>query len=145
MKYAILLLLLSLSIQAASAQEADIKKLKELNEKWIASFVTRDTATMRGIYADDMELVSSSGKIFHKKDLLKNLLSPNQEFFSSKVDSVRVRIFGNIGLVNATSTVRGKARQKEFTVTNCYLDVYEKRKGRWYAVASQVGDAPDNQ
>ena len=49
MKYAILLLLLSLSIQAASAQEADIKKLKELNEKWIASFVTRDTATMRGI------------------------------------------------------------------------------------------------
>jgi ketosteroid isomerase-like protein len=145
MKYGILLLLLSLSIQVTSAQEADIKKLKGLNEKWIASFVTRDTATMGSIYADDMELVSSRGKIFHKKHLLKNLLSRDQEFTSYKVDNVSVRIFGNIGLVNATSTVHGKAGQKEFTVTNCYLDVYEKRKGRWYAVASQVGDTPDNQ
>lgn len=144
MKYGFLLLLLSLSLQVASAQEADIKKLKELNEKWIASFVTRDTATMRGIYADDMELVSPGGKIFHKNDLLKNLLSKGQEFISSKVDSVRVRIFGSIGLVNATSTVRGKAAQKEFTVTTCYLDVYEKRNGRWYAIASQV-TVPGNQ
>lgn len=138
-----LLLLLILSIQMASAQEADIKKLKELNEKWIASFITRDTATMGSIYADDMELVSPGGKIFHKKDLLKNLLSTDQEFSSFKVDSVRVRILGNVGLVNATSTVRGKAAQKEFTVTTCYLDVYEKRNGRWYAVASQV-TAPGN-
>jgi ketosteroid isomerase-like protein len=144
MKNCILLLLLIVSTKVASAQEADIKKLKELNEKWIASFVTRDTATMRSIYADDMELVSPGGEIFHKKDLLKNLLSLNQEFVSSKVDSVRVRIFNNIGLVNATSTAHGKAAQKEFTVTTCYLDVYEKRNGRWYAVASQV-TVPDNQ
>jgi ketosteroid isomerase-like protein len=144
MKFGIMILLLGLSIQIASAQEADIKKLRELNEKWIASYVTRDTATMRDIYADDMELVSPGGKIFHKKDLLKTLLSPDQQFVSSKVDSVRVRIFGNTGLVNATSTVHGKAGQKEFTVTSCYLDVYEKRNGRWYAVAAQV-TIPDNQ
>jgi ketosteroid isomerase-like protein len=144
MKIGILLILLSLVTQLASAQEADIKKLKELNEKWIASFVTRDTATMRGIYADDMELVSPGGKIFHKKDLLKNLLSPDQEFVSTRIDTVHVRIFGNIGLVNATSTVHGKAAQKEFTVITCYLDVYEKRNNRWWAIASQV-TVPDNQ
>jgi ketosteroid isomerase-like protein len=143
MKHGILLLLLSFSIQVALAQDADIKKLKELNEKWISSFVTRDTATMSRIYADDMELVSPGGKIFHKKDLLKNLLSQEQQFVSAKVDNVRVRILGNTGLVNATSTVHGKAAQKEFTVTTCYLDVYEKRNGRWYAVASQVTD-PNN-
>jgi ketosteroid isomerase-like protein len=119
-------------------QDADIQKLKQLNATWIASFVTRDTAVMAGIYANDMELVSPDGRIFHKTDLLKNLLSTEVQFSSSRVDSVSVRLLGNIGLVNATATSIGKTKTGEAAYKTCYLDVYEKRNGRWYAVASQV-------
>jgi len=65
-------------------QNKDIDALKQLNKDWIGSFVTRDTAMMARIYADDMILVSPSGRVFHKKDLLRNLLSPEMEFVSSK-------------------------------------------------------------
>jgi hypothetical protein len=85
-----------------------------------------------------MVLVSPSGRVFHKKDLLRNLLSPEMEFVSSKVDTVSVRLLGSVGLVSAKATAVGKVDGKASTVRTCYLDVYEKRKGRWYAVASQV-------
>jgi ketosteroid isomerase-like protein len=120
------------------AQSDDIETLKKLNHDWISSYLTKDTATMGKIYADDMILINPSGKAFNKKDLLRNLVSPGQGYLSAKVDTVSVRLAGNIGLVNAQATVVDRAGGKTNTITTCYLDVYEKRNGRWYAIASQV-------
>ena len=122
----------------AFGQNKDAATLEQMNKDWIGAFVTRDTALMGRIYADDMVLISPDGRVFHKKDLLRNLVSTNQEFLSSKVDTVSVRLLGSVGLVSAQSTVAGKANGQIITIRTCYLDVYEKRKGRWYAVASQV-------
>jgi ketosteroid isomerase-like protein len=93
---------------------------------------------MGKIYADDMILINPAGKAFNKNDLLRNLVSRGQEYLSAKVDTVSVRLAGNIGLVNAQATVVARAEGKTNTITTCYLDVYEKRNGRWYAIASQV-------
>ena len=119
-------------------QNDDIATLKKLNHDWISSFVTRDTATMAKIYADDMVLINPDGKAFYKKDMLRGLMSPNQEYLSAHVDTVSVRLVGNIGLVCAKATAVAKADGKVSTLTTCYLDVYEKRNDRWYAIASQV-------
>ena len=124
--------------QYCFAQTDDEKALIKLNHDWISSYPTRDTATMSRIFADDLVLISPNGKAFHKKDILRNLMSPAQEYFSARVDTVSVRIIGNIGLVNATATINIKADGKTSIATTCYLDVYEKRQGRWYAIASQV-------
>ncbi|WP_299585460.1 hypothetical protein [Mucilaginibacter sp.] len=40
--------------------------------------------------------------------------------------------------MSAETTVVGKANGQISTIRTCYLDVYEKRKRCWYAVASQV-------
>lgn len=138
MKTMLTIFLIFTALPFAFGQNKDIDALKQLNKDWIGSFVTRDTAMMARIYADDMVLVSPSGRVFHKKDLLRNLLSPEMEFVSSKVDTVSVRLFGSVGMVSAQATAVGKVDGKASTVRTCYLDVYEKRNGRWYAVASQV-------
>jgi ketosteroid isomerase-like protein len=119
------------------AQSKDAETLKKLNADWIASYVTKDTATMSRIFADDLVL-NSSGKIFHKKDILRNLLSPSVQCLSSKVDTVSIRLFGTIGIINAEITVIVKADGQTSTVRTDYMDVYEKRHGRWYAVAAHV-------
>lgn len=54
------------------------------------------------------------------------------------MDTVTVRLLGSVGLVSAETTVVGKANGQISTIRTCYLDVYEKRKRCWYAVASQV-------
>ncbi|MBV8390684.1 MAG: nuclear transport factor 2 family protein [Mucilaginibacter sp.] len=120
------------------AQNKDAETLKKLNADWIASYVTRDTAKMSRIFGDDLVLINPSGKKYHKKDILKGVMNSAQEFLSTHVDSVDVRLFGNIGIVNAKTSATVKAENKTTTSKVCYMDVYEKRKGRWYAVAAHV-------
>ena len=122
----------------AFAQQNDEQVLKQLNHDWISAYVTRDTAMMSRIYAADITLVSPNGTVWHKNDMVKNLLSTSQEYLSSKVDTVSVRVIGKIGLVSAKATVVAKANGKTSTIQTSYLDVYEKRDGRWVAIASQV-------
>jgi len=120
------------------AQNKDIETLKKLNADWIASYVTRDTAKMSSIFGNDLVLINPSGKKFYKKDILKGVMNPKQQFLSTHVDSVDVRLFGNIGIINAKTSATVKAEGKTSTSKVCYMDVYEKRKGRWYAVAAHV-------
>lgn len=138
MKKILFLAILLVCAKHGLCQNADIEKLKQLNADFTKSFVTRDTATMDNIFADNMELVAPDGSIHHKKELQQMLISPDVEYLSAKVDTVSVRLFGNIGLVNARCTGVAKTAQGQNTMQTCYLDVYEKRKGQWRCVASQV-------
>jgi uncharacterized protein (TIGR02246 family) len=120
-------------------QTEDAAILKKLNADWIASYVTRDTATMSKVFADDLVLTNPSGKTFHKQDILKGVMSQSQQILTSKVDTVSVRLFGtSIGIINAEITVSAKVNGETSTVRTNYMDVYEKRRGRWYAVAAHV-------
>ena len=138
MKTILTMLLIFAALPFAFAQNEDAATLKQLNSDWIGSYVTRDTMTLGRIFADDMVLVSPNGSIFHKKEMLRMLKSPDQEYLSAKVDAVSVRLLGSVGLVSAQATAVAKVNGKVTTIRTSYLDVYEKRRGRWYAVASQV-------
>jgi uncharacterized protein (TIGR02246 family) len=120
------------------AQDNDAEILKKLNADWIGAYVTKDTATMSRIFADDLILTNPSGVAMGKKTILHNLVAPGTEYLSTKVDTVSVRLFSNIGIINAKITVTAKSNGQTITVRTCYMDVYEKRKGRWYAVAAHV-------
>lgn len=120
------------------AQSNDEKMIKKLNADWIASYVTKDTATMSKIFAEEMILVNPAGRKFYKKDILKGVVAPGQQYVASRVDSADVRLFGNIGIINAKITVTMKADNKTSIIKTCYMDVYEKRNGRWQAVAAHV-------
>jgi len=120
------------------AQNKDEATLKRLNADWIASYVTRDTAKMASIFGNDLVLINPSGKKYHKKDILKGVMNPGQQYLATHVDSADVRLFGTIGIINAKISATIKAEGKTTTSKVCYMDVYEKRKGRWYAVAAHV-------
>jgi uncharacterized protein (TIGR02246 family) len=120
------------------AQSNDVEILKKLNADWIGAYVTKDTATMSRIFADDLVLTNPSGKAVGKKDILNGVVSPGTEYLATKVDTVSVRLFGNIGIINAKITGTVKSNGSTSTFRTCYMDVYEKRKGRWYAIAAHV-------
>ena len=122
----------------ALGQNKDIETLKKLNADWIGSSVTKDTVTIARIFADDMVLTNPAGKTMHKKEMLNILKLPGQDYLTAKVDTVSVRLLGNIAIINAIASVTFKAGNKTDTIRTNYMDVYEKRKGRWYAIAAHV-------
>ena len=116
----------------------DEKTLEKLNADWIASYPTRDTATLSRIFADDLVLVSPNGTHMGKQQILANVASPGQQVLSSKVDKVEVRLLGNVGLVMAQASFVTVDNGKEAPGKTNYLDVYEKRGGRWVVIAAHV-------
>jgi uncharacterized protein (TIGR02246 family) len=122
----------------AFAQSPDVAALKKLNEDWIHSYPAKDTATMSRIFADDMVMITPNGSKMNKMEQLSLTASPNQQIISANVDSVDVRLLGNVGLVMAYASFVLKVNGEEMKGKNCYLDVYEKRNGKWVAIAAHV-------
>ncbi len=116
----------------------DEKIIEKLNADWIASYPTKDTATLSRIFADDLVLVSPNGTHMSKRQIIANVASPGQQVRSSRVDKVEVRLLGNVGLVMAQASFVTVDNGKEVTGKTNYLDVYEKRNGKWVAIAAHV-------
>ena len=119
----------------ASAQTQDIAAIKQLNADWIHNYVKKDSATWNRIYADDFVLVNPAGKKMTKRDILS---SPFQPISAADVDFAEVQIHGDIGLIHAKCSFTIVADGKETKGSTDYLDVYEKRNGRWWAIAAHV-------
>jgi uncharacterized protein (TIGR02246 family) len=146
MPRAALLIFALLTASLAHAQSDDVAAIKALNEAWIHGYATKDTAALSHIWADDFVLVNPAGMRVYKQDLLHNMASPTAHFLSSRVDTVEVHVFGNIGYIMARAAfVTTDDSGKETKGKTDYLDVYEKRKGHWVAIAAHViylGDQP---
>lgn len=121
---------------ACLAQSADIATIKQLNEDWIGNYVKKDPATFERIFAGDFFLINPAGKRYSRADVLKGLAG--NAVSSAKVDTSEVQIHGNIALIHARCSFTTVVNGKETTGQTDYLDVYEKRKGRWWAIAAHV-------
>ncbi len=131
-----------LSGLASLAQTAsdDVTMVKKLNEDWIHSYPGKDTATMARILADDLIMITPNGSRIGKQDILNSMASPSQQVKSTKVDKTEVRLVGNTAMVfaEASFVTVDNADGKEATGRTSYLDIYEKRHGRWVAIAAHV-------
>jgi uncharacterized protein (TIGR02246 family) len=120
-------------------QNSDVETIKKLNQDWLNSFPTRDSGTLSKILADDFILVGANGTKQTKTDNLLNMVSPNIEFKSVNIDSVDVQLItADVGVLTAWTSFIFKADGKEMKGSNCYQDVYMKRKNRWHAVSAHV-------
>lgn len=61
MKKFLLMILFTAIFHNAFSQNKDIEDLTKLNQDWINSYVTKDTATLNKIFADDFVLISPTG------------------------------------------------------------------------------------
>ncbi len=119
MKKFLLAILVTAIFQNAFSQNKDIEELTKLNQDWINSYVTKDTATLNKIFADDFVLISPTGTKMTKQDIISRL--DQQEIVSTNVDSVNVRLLtGEVGLITAYTTYALKIDGKDMTGQTCY-------------------------
>ncbi len=129
---------LTLCIFTANAQDADQNALRNHNADWIQAYPEKDTSVIARIAADDMIMISATGTRMGKKELIRNVAKPVNPITSATIDNVDIRVRGNIGIVTAEVEFTMMVNGKETIVKNNYMDVYEKRDGRWMAIAAHV-------
>src|ERR1700722_11471244 len=120
----------------ASQDPTDIAAIKQISQDMGDAMVRVDIDRLSQIYADDFITVGRSGKVITKADLLTNFKSFHDKLESFENGPIDVQVFGNVAVANGSVTEErvkdGKSASGEFI----WVDLLEKRAGRWQVVRS---------
>jgi len=113
--------------------------LRDIEDKWEASFMSHDPSVAKAYLADDYRGVSSKGKVMTKSTLLAEIKGDTDTYTSAKNGNMDVRVFGGqFAVVMGTSTEAGKGKDgKAFKRNFRWTDAWVLRKDTWQCVASQ--------
>ena len=113
-------------------------QIKSLENRWNDAMLKHDPATLDHILAEDVvDTSSSNGQASGKADDLADLKAGEPKLDSSSIDDMKVRVYGNVALVNGHFTQKGTYKGKDLCGEGRFTDVFVKRQGRWECVSTQ--------
>lgn len=119
---------------ASSGVEAS---LKAIEEKWDVANLKGDTATLSAIFADTFISTNAEGKVRTKAELLAQVKSGEIKYQTSKVDDMKVYVYGDAAVVNGRWTAKFVEKGKNVDTIERFTDTYVRQNGQWKCVASQ--------
>ncbi|MDR3527107.1 MAG: nuclear transport factor 2 family protein [Rhizomicrobium sp.] len=125
-------------VSGAAMAGAAEDKLIALENSWAAAFVKKDATTISGFLADDWVGQSEGPKPESKAGLLGDVKSGKLAFTSLKLRDMKVRILGNVAIVQGYDDEKSSYDKKDSSGSYSWIDVFENRGGKWLAVAGQV-------
>lgn len=130
----------ALAVNAQSQQSnhnSDKEILANLDTEYQAAVKVNDVATMDRLLADDFTLVTGSGKVYSKKDLLDEARSGRITYEHQEDTDKTVRIWGNTAVVTAKLWEKGTEDGKPFDHTAWFSDTYVRTPTRWIYIFAQ--------
>lgn len=112
----------------------DEKLIRRLNDQYIDAFMKADVGWYQKHLADDFICIESSGAVLEKEEFLRGA-AKGPDVADYKLDQVRVRIYGDAALLQATGVF---TRRDGSTGKSRYIDVYVRDGKEWKAVSAQI-------
>lgn len=103
-----------------------------------AAVKRNDAATMDRILADDFVLVTGSGKVYNKADLLNEARSGRVVYEHQEDTDQIVRVWGDTAVVTAKLWEKGTDKGKPFDHTVWFSDTYVRTPAGWRYVFGQA-------
>jgi len=120
------------------AQNPDLSIIRQLNQQWLDAIVKEDSAALGRILADDFVLINPGGMRRTKADNT-SLHVNGQQVIRVDIDSQNVRMLtDDVGVITVWTTNYITQGTENLILKICYMDIYQKRKGQWKAVAGHV-------
>jgi ketosteroid isomerase-like protein len=120
-------------------EDADIKRLMEIQQELASAWIARDRAIIERLIAPDWVVTHVEGQRITRAEVFRNMLeSDATRMTSSDVDEVEVRVFGDAAVVTGRTHARGTQSGTPFDVRLRFTDVFIRRDGGWQAVASHA-------
>jgi ketosteroid isomerase-like protein len=114
-------------------------ELKALEQQWSDAYTKGDTAVLKSIEAEDFKLVDPDGKVMTKAQDIKELGDKTFKVESFSFDELNVRMLSkNFAYVTGLQTLKGAYKGEDISGQYRFLDVFQKKGGKWQAIASQV-------
>jgi uncharacterized protein (TIGR02246 family) len=130
------LILAGLATVAFASAESD---LKALEQQWSDAYMKGDVASMKAIEADDCMTVEPDGTVITKAQDVKSVEEKKFVVKTSSMSDVKVRMLGDShAMVTGVTKLSGTEEGKDISGEYRFTDVFEKKDGKWQAIASHV-------
>lgn len=126
--------------QKAGKDNGAAQEVKEMIAKYREALMRRDVAALDRIWSDDYLFTNADGALLTKAQRLANLKSGATGFESinSNEDEVKLRVYGDVVVVNSRVTLKGQYSEKKTSGQFRSLHVWVRHGGRWQLVANQI-------
>jgi ketosteroid isomerase-like protein len=102
-----------------------------------AAVKKNDATTMDRLLADDFVLVTGSGKVYTKADLLQEARSGRVIYERQEDAPQKVRVWGDTAVITAKLREKGTENGKPFDYTLWFTDTYVRTATGWCYVFGQ--------
>jgi ketosteroid isomerase-like protein len=112
-------------------------ELKKLETDRAAAAVKGDVATLEKQTSDDYTFINLYGRMSDKSQMVNAFKSGQTKLTSNDLSDVKVRVYGNTGVVTGKADVKGTLAGKDTSGQVMFTRVYVKKGGSWQSVAFQ--------
>jgi ketosteroid isomerase-like protein len=111
--------------------------LKKLSDSWGQSAVTKDTAFLKSIWADDFAYIGADGTVRDEKANLALYEDSTETYTSARLAAFNVRVYGkNFVVTDGDDHYIGKDKDgKPFKKNGRFTNVWVRQNGKWQVVA----------
>lgn len=139
MKTSLITLLMVAGLATAGFGASADAELKAIEQQWLDAYQKGDAAFIKNLEADDYTIVEPDGTVTTKAEDVKSVTDKKFVLKSATMSDYKCRMLGdNYAIVTAALKMSGSDDGKEFSGDYRGLDVFEKKGGKWMAVASQL-------
>jgi ketosteroid isomerase-like protein len=113
------------------------------DERRFQAMTKQDWAALDAVLADDLVYVHSTARVETKVEHLGNLKAGKPHYRGIAPRERKVRVHGDVGIVNGVSDMHVENAGKEQRFTIRYLAVYARAGGAWRMIAWQSTKVPE--
>jgi ketosteroid isomerase-like protein len=118
-------------------------EVQAADDRRFQAMVKQDWGALDAALADDLVYVHSTARVESKAEHVGNLKSGKPNYRGASPRERKVRVRGDVAIVNGVSDMHVENAGKEQRFTIRYLAVYAQIAGRWQMTAWQSTKVPD--
>lgn len=104
--------------------------------------VTSNRAELDRLIAADYRLHNSAGEVQDKASFIADQVAPGYRLEPFTVEEKVEKVMGDAAILGGVARARGASGGQPYDVTLRFIDVWQKRNGRWVVVMSQATRVP---
>jgi ketosteroid isomerase-like protein len=114
-------------------------ELKAIEQQWLDAYMKSDASFLKNTEAEDYSVTEPDGAVSTKAQDMKSVADKTFVLKSATMSDFKCRMLGdNAACVTATLKLNGTDDGHEFSGDYRAMDIFEKKDGKWMAVASQL-------
>ncbi len=113
-------------------------ELRQLERNWTAAMEAANSNQLNQILADDWTGLYTDGSKLTKQQYLSELKAGEMKLQSFDFGPMDVKVIGSVAVVQGSDTEKSSMKGKDTSGKWVWMDVFEKRDGKWEAVRSEV-------